>query len=304
MFARLASQSTRRSFQKAPVQARFASTKAQASQHSKQIAAVTTGIVGATALAYTIVDNTVSANMADEGLHPPAYPWYHNSPVHTFDHAAIRRGYQVYREVCSACHSLDRIAWRNLINVSHSEDEVKALAEEVEYEDGPDEEGEMFQRPGKPSDYMPKPYANEEAARAGNAGALPPDLSLIIKARHGGADYVFSLLTGYVDAPAGVEVREGLNYNPYFPGGAIAMARVLFDGLVEYEDGTPATTSQMAKDVTTFLAWAAEPEHDDRKKMGLKASIILSGLTLLSVYIKRFKWTPLKTRKIIYNPPK
>ncbi|CAG8464110.1 12256_t:CDS:2 [Acaulospora colombiana] len=147
------------------------------------------------------------------------------------------------------------------------------MAEELEYEDGPDEEGNYFKRPGKPSDYLPAPYPNEEAARASNAGALPPDLSLITKARHGGADYIFSLLTGYYDPPAGVEVREGLYYNPYFPGGAISMARALFDGLVEYEDGTPATTSQMAKDVTTFLSWAAEPEFDERKKMGVKAVI-------------------------------
>ncbi|CAO3687141.1 unnamed protein product [Rhizopus stolonifer] len=217
---------------------------------------------------------------------------------------SIRRGYQVYREVCSACHSLDRIAWRNLIDVSHTEAEVKEMAEEFEYEDGPDEKGEMFMRPGKPSDYMPKPYPNDDAARNGNAGALPPDLSLITKARHGGEDYVFALLTGYVDAPGGIEVREGLNYNPYFPGGAIAMARVLFDGVVEYEDGTPATTSQMAKDVSTFLAWAGEPEHDDRKKMGMKAIIILTGLTAISVWLKRFKWAPIKSRKIVYNPPK
>ncbi|GAB1518309.1 cytochrome c1 [Rhizoctonia solani] len=247
----------------------------------------------------------LSANSpAENGLHPASYPWSHKGWLDSFDHASIRRGYQVYREVCAACHSLDRIAWRNLVGVSHTVDEVKAMAEEVEYEDGPNDAGEMFQRPGKLADYMPAPYPNEEAARAGNAGALPPDLSLIIKARHGGADYVYSLLTGYVDPPAGVEVREGLNYNPYFPGGAIAMARVLFDGLVEYDDGTPATTSQMAKDVVTFLSWAAEPEHDERKKMGLQAVILLSSMLAISVYIKRFKWSVIKTRKILYNPPK
>ncbi|CDS05852.1 Putative Ubiquinol-cytochrome c reductaseFT cytochrome c1 subunit [Lichtheimia ramosa] len=306
MLSRIAP-ATRRSVQQAVkpvVQARFASTKPAVTQHPKQFAAVTAGIVGATGLAYMYVDSDISANMADEGLHPPTYPWAHSGPLSTYDHASIRRGYQVYREVCSACHSLDRIAWRNLIGVSHTEEEVKAMAEEVEYEDGPDENGEMFMRPGKPSDYMPRPYPNEEAARAGNAGSLPPDLSLITKARHGGEDYVFSILTGYMDPPGGVEVREGMNYNPYFPGGAIAMARVLFDEVVEYEDGTPATTSQMAKDVSTFLAWAAEPEHDERKKMGMKATIILSGLTLLSLWLKRFKWSPIKTRKIVYNPPK
>ncbi|GAA5885512.1 hypothetical protein JCM3774_000110, partial [Rhodotorula dairenensis] len=124
---------------------------------------------------------------ADHGLHAPEYPWAHKGMFETFDHAAIRRGYQVYREVCAACHSLDRVAWRNLVGVSHGVSEVKAMAEEVEYEDGPDDQGQMFQRPGKLSDYFPRPYDNEEAARAGNAGALPPDLSLITKARHGGA---------------------------------------------------------------------------------------------------------------------
>ncbi|TFL04415.1 cytochrome C1 family-domain-containing protein [Pterulicium gracile] len=241
---------------------------------------------------------------SDHGLHPTSYPWSHNGLMDSFDHSSIRRGYQVYREVCSACHSLDRIAWRNLVAVSHTADEARAMAEEVEYDDGPNDEGEMFKRPGKLADYLPAPYANEEAARAGNAGALPPDLSLIVKARHGGADYLFSLLTGYVDPPAGVEIREGLNYNPYFPGGALGMARVLFDGLVEYEDGTPATTSQMAKDVSVFLHWAAEPEHDERKKIGVKAVILMSTVFLISVYVKKFKWTVIKNRKIFYDPPK
>ncbi|RXW20671.1 hypothetical protein EST38_g5198 [Candolleomyces aberdarensis] len=244
-----------------------------------------------------------ASHLSDEGLHPAAYPWPHNGLFDTFDHASIRRGYQVYREVCAACHSLDRIAWRNLVGVSHTADETRAMAEEVEYTDGPNSEGEMFQRPGKLADYMPAPYPNEEAARSSNGGALPPDLSLIVKARHGGADYIFSLLTGYIDPPAGVEIREGMNYNPYFPGGAISMARVLFDGLVEYDDGTPATTAQMAKDVVQFLSWAAEPEHDERKKTGIKAVIIFSTLFALSVYVKRFKWGVIKNRKIVYNPP-
>jgi len=286
------------------LQARLASSATGVVQPGSKLVAITAAAATAAGVGYYIHVNPVHANVADEGLHSPAYPWSHNGYLSTFDHASIRRGYQVYREVCSACHSLDRIAWRNLVGVSHTVDEVKAMAQEVEYEDGPNEHGEMFQRPGRLSDYMPRPYPNDEAARSGNAGALPPDLSLIIKARHGGCDYVFSLLTGYVDPPAGVEVREGLNYNPYFPGGAIAMARLLYDGLVEYEDGTPATTSQMAKDVTTFLAWAAEPEHDDRKKMGLKAMIILTALTGLSIYLKRFKWSVLKSRKLAFKPPK
>ena len=177
------------------------------------------------------------------------------------------------------------------------------MAEEVEYEDGPNDEGEMFQRPGKLADHLPAPYPNSEAARAANNGGLPPDLSLITKARHGGGDYIFALLTGYTDPPAGYEVPEGLNFNPYFPGTKIAMARVLYDGLVEYPDGTPATTSQMAKDVVTFLSWASEPEHDQRKKMGVQALAIISTLFALSIWVKRFKWSSVKSRKLIYNPP-
>ncbi|PWN51174.1 putative CYT1-cytochrome c1, heme protein [Violaceomyces palustris] len=294
---------------------RFASTQAgaaapQSAITSKTAAVAATAVAAGSIAWYNHLYGTLpfldkaSANAQDEGLHPPKYPWSHSGPFETFDHASIRRGYQVYREVCSSCHSLDRVAWRNLVGVSHTVDEVKAMAEEVEYEDGPDDEGQMFQRPGKLADYMPKPYANDEAARAGNAGALPPDLSLMVKARHGGADYIFALLTGYTDPPAGVKVQEGLNYNSYFPGTQIAMARVLYDGLVDYEDGTPATTSQMAKDVVTFLNFCAEPEHDDRKRMGMQAIIILSSLTALSLWTKRFKWASIKSRKILYNPPK
>ncbi|KAI0244300.1 cytochrome c1 [Massospora cicadina] len=277
------------------------------------VLAVTSALVGGAAAVQILTP--VHADLVDDGLHPPSYPWVQKNPFSTFDHASIRRGYQVYKEVCSACHSLKRIAFRNLIGVSHTEAEAKALAEECEYTDGPNDLGEMYQRAGKLFDYIPSPYPNEQASRAANGGAYPPDLSLIVKARHGGAvrqqsfenlilqDYIFSLLTGYYDPPAGVEVREGLHYNPYFPGGAIAMAKNLFDGLVEYEDGTPATASQMAKDVTVFLNWAAEPEHDERKKVGLKAILILSVLLGLSVWIKRFKWAAIKSRKIAYYPP-
>jgi hypothetical protein len=167
-------------------------------------------------------------------------------------------------------------------------DEAKALAEENEYDTEPNDQGEIEQRPGKLSDYMPAPYKNDEAARAANNGALPPDLSLIVKARHGGCNYIFSLLTGYPEEPpAGAVVQEGLNFNPYFPGTGIAMARVLYDDLVEYEDGTQASTSQMAKDVVEFLNWAAEPEMDDRKKMGWKVLAVTSVLFSLSVWVKR-----------------
>ncbi|KAH9004668.1 cytochrome C1 family-domain-containing protein [Lactarius hatsudake] len=305
-----------RTTQRLGSQARFASSTAESSNAFQSLVYSRATLASATLVAagsiawYTHLYGTLpfigevhASSPAEVGLHPAAYPWSNKGWLDSFDHASIRRGYLVYKEVCAACHSLDRIAWRNLVGVSHAVDEVKALAEEVEYTDGPNDQGEMFQRPGKLSDYLPRPYPNDEAARASNQGALPPDLSLIIKARHGGADYLFSLLTGYVDPPAGVEIREGMNYNPYFPGGAISMPRVLFDDLVEYDDGTAATTSQMAKDVTTFLSWAAEPEHDERKKIGIKAVILFSTLTALSLYVKRFKWAVIKNRKIVYHPP-
>ena len=184
---------------------------------------------------------------------------------------SLRRGFQVYREVCSSCHSLSRVPYRSLVGVTHTVEEAKVMAEENEYDSEPNDQGDIEKRPGKLSDYLPSPYKNDEAARAANNGALPPDLSLIVKARHGGIDYIFNLLTGYPEEPpAGAVVMEGLNFNPYFPGTGIAMARVLYNELVEYDDGTPASTSQMAKDVTEFLNWAAEPEMDQRKKMGLK----------------------------------
>jgi ubiquinol-cytochrome c reductase cytochrome c1 subunit len=206
--------------------------------------------------------------------------------------------------VCAACHSLNRIPYRKIVGTFATVDEMKAKAEENEYDSEPNDEGEIEKRPGKLSDYLPAPYKNDEAARAANNGALPPDLSLIVKARHGGVNYIFSLLTGYPEEPpAGAVVQSGLNFNPYFPGTGIAMARVLYDGLVEYEDGTAATSSQMAKDVVEFLNWAAEPEADERKKMGLKVLVITSALFALSVWVKRYKWSPMKTRKLVYNPP-
>ncbi|XP_063183794.1 cytochrome c1, heme protein, mitochondrial [Chroicocephalus ridibundus] len=237
-------------------------------------------------------------------MHPPTFPWSHGGALAALDHASLRRGFQVYKQVCSACHSMEYLAFRNLIGVTHTEAEAKALAEEVEVLDGPDENGEMFTRPGKISDYFPKPYPNAEAARAANNGALPPDLSYIVNARHGGEDYVFSLLTGYCDPPAGVTVREGLHYNPYFPGQAIGMAPPIYNEILEFDDGTPATMSQIAKDVCTFLRWAAEPEHDHRKRMGLKMLMISGLLISLLYYLKRHKWSVLKSRKMVYRPPK
>jgi len=209
---------------------------------------------------------------------------------------------QVYKEVCATCHSVDRLYFRNLVEYgAWSEEEAKAMAEEVEVMDGPNDEGEMFERPGKLSDGIPGPYANDEAARAANNGALPPDLSLMVKARHGGVDYIFSLLNGYCDAPEGKTLLPGLYYNPYFPGGAIGMPAPLLDEAVTFADGTPATVSQMAKDVSIFLNWAAEPEHDERKKAGFRWILALSVAAIIAGFTKRFRWSHLKARKISYN---
>jgi len=268
-------------------------------------AASTAIAAGSIAWYYHLYGQTVHAmTPVEEGLHPTKYPWEHEKFNKTFDHQALRRGFQVYREVCAACHSLNRIPYRAVVGVTHTVDEAKAMAEENEYDTEPNDEGEIEKRPGKLSDYLPAPYKNDEAARAANQGALPPDLSLMVKARHGGCNYIFSLLTGYPEEPpAGATVPAGLNFNPYFPGTGIAMARVLYDGLVEYEDGTEASSSQMAKDVVEFLNWSAEPEMDQRKKMGMKVLVIGSVLMALSIWVKRYKWSPIKTRKIMYNPP-
>mmetsp|Transcript_9894 Transcript_9894/g.45063 ORF Transcript_9894/g.45063 Transcript_9894/m.45063 type:complete len:297 (-) Transcript_9894:14418-15308(-) len=257
--------------------------------------------MGAASAALLGLAGVAHADEAEHGLHSAAYPWPHEGMFDSYDHASIRRGHQVYQQVCAACHSLNLVAYRNLVGVCYTEDEVKAMAEEIEVTDGPDDTGEMFDRPGKLSDRLPAPYANEEGARYANNGAYPPDLSLITKARHDGQNYVFSLLLGYREPPAGVSVREGLHYNPYFPGGAIAMPKMLVDGGVEYDDDTPATETQMAKDVTTFLAWAAEPEADDRKLMGAKFMFALSLVAVQAVYYKRWMWSPIKARRLVVN---
>ncbi|KAL9643624.1 hypothetical protein ABK040_010236 [Willaertia magna] len=239
---------------------------------------------------------------ASEGASvPPAYPWPHKELAGSYDAASIRRGYKVYREICSACHGMNEIAFRNL-NVAFTDDEIKNLAAAVDVQGEPDDEGNPTTRPAKAFDYMPSPYKNEQMARSMNGGALPPDLSVIVKGRPHGEDYIYSLLTGYEEQPpAGVSLREGLYYNTYFPGGAIGMAPPLSDGAVEFEDGTPATVSQMAKDVTTYLAYCAKPDEEPRKKMGLKVLTSIAVLTALVWVSKRHKWNIVKNRTVEFR---
>jgi ubiquinol-cytochrome c reductase cytochrome c1 subunit len=224
---------------------------------------------------------------------PKKLDWPFGGMLGHVDKPAAQRGFQVYKEVCSACHGLKRLALRNLADIGFTEAEIKALASGYQINDGPNDQGEMFQRPGKPSDYFPPPYPNENASRAAFNGAYPPDLSLIIKARHDGANYVYSLLTGYSDPPADVHPAASQYYNPYFPGELLAMPPPLSDGRVEYTDGTQATVDQMTRDVVVFLQWAAEPEMESRKEMGLKVLVFLAIFTVFMYIAKRNIWRKL-----------
>jgi ubiquinol-cytochrome c reductase cytochrome c1 subunit len=256
------------------------------------------------------------AMAAEEGEHAggtPHYPlkhphnmeWSFSGPLGNYDRGQLQRGLKVYKEVCSACHSLDLVAFRTLTDLGYSEDQVKTFAAEYEIEAGPDNDGNMYMRPGIPSDYFPAPFANAEQAAASNNGAAPPDLSLMAKARgitrgfptfvfdmftqyqEGGPDYIYSLLTGYEEAPEGVEVPAGGHYNPYFANAAaLAMAPPLSDGIVTYEDGSPETLDQYAKDISAFLMWTAEPKLEARKQTGLTVMAFLVILTVL-VYLTK-----------------
>ncbi len=224
--------------------------------------------------------------------------WSFKGIFGTYDRGALQRGFQVYKEVCAACHSLNLVSYRNLSQPGGPEftkEQVKAIAAEVEVRDGPNEEGEMFDRPGIPSDRFVSPFPNDEAARAANGGALPPDLSLMTKARGDGANYLYALMTEYKEeAPDGVELRDGMSYNPAFSGGQIAMAPPLSEGIVEYSDGTKPTVENMSRDVVTFLAWAAEPHMEERKTMGFKVLIYLIILAGLLYATTRKLWSRIK----------
>ena len=216
--------------------------------------------------------------------------WSFSGLFGTFDQAQLRRGFEVYNNVCAACHSLSLVAYRNLSAVGLSEDEIKQLAAAKEVPGEPDDDGNPTTRPALPSDRIVPPFPNDNAARAANNGAMPPDLSLMVKARLGGADYLYSLLVSYTEPPADFKLQEGLHYNAAFPGHQIAMPPPLNEGQVQYADGTEATVDQMSRDVTAFLAWAAEPELEARKRLGIKVVLFLVLLTAMLYAIKRKVW--------------
>lgn len=247
-------------------------------------------------LAGLMIAGAVAAGPAvaiGEAQAPAAQAWSFEGIFGRFRHPDVQRGLQVYLQVCANCHGLELVAYRDLAGIGYSEDQIAAIAAEYEVEDGPDENGDMFQRPARPSDRFVSPYANDKAAAAANGGKAPPDLSLMYKARAGGADYIRALLTGYEDAPAGIEVPAGAGYNPYFPGHFIVMPQPLYGDDVAYADGTGATIEQEARDVASFLAWAAEPSLDKRKRMGLAVMLFTIVMTGLFYASKRKVWSAL-----------
>lgn len=231
-----------------------------------------------------------SAFAAGDAVDIPKQGWSFNGAFGTYDRPALQRGFQVYKGVCSACHGMKFLAYRNLTEIGLTDLQVKAIAAQYSVMDGPDDEGEMFERPGEPKDRFVSPYPNEQAARASNNGAYPPDLSLIAKARQGGADYIYALLTGYEQAPADFKLGDGMHYNAYFAGHQIAMAKPLMDDQVMYADGTDATVEQMSRDLSQFLMWAAEPKLEQRKQMGAKVMLFLAVLASILYLAKRKIW--------------
>ena len=239
-------------------------------------------------------------------LKPEPQSWTFSGIFGKYDKAQLQRGLKIYKEVCSACHSMKRVAFRNLEDLGYTEAQVKAFAAEYDVQDGPNGDGEMYDRKAVPSDYFPSPFPNEEAAAASNGGAAPPDFSLLAKARgvergfpqfifdmfvpyqEGGPDYIHALLTGYQEPPAGVEVGEGTHFNPHFMSGiSLKMAQPISDDQVTYDDGTPQTLDQYSKDVSAFMMWAAEPKLEERKRTGFMVMIFLLGLTALIYLTKK-----------------
>ncbi|MER8412151.1 cytochrome c1 [Mesorhizobium sp. M7A.F.Ca.US.010.02.1.1] len=273
------------------------------------LVAVAAGAAGTRAIAAEEAHNVANPTHfpMDE---PKEMDWSFTGPFGTYDKAQLQRGLKVYKEVCSACHSMNLVAFRTLSDLGYSDAQIKTLSAEYTIHDGPNDAGDMFDRPGKPSDHFPPPFANDEAAAASNGGAAPPDMSLLAKARGvergfpqfvfdiftqydaGGPDYIHSLLTGYDQTPpAGMVIPEGTHYNPYFMSGvSLKMPKPLSDGQVTYDDGAPQTVDQYSRDVSAFLAWAAEPHMEDRKKTGFRVLVFLLLFGALVYLTKRKVW--------------
>jgi len=267
-------------------------------------------LVGLGVVSGAVFGAQVALSSGPDCAHPAVQEWNHKGLFEQFDAASLRRGYEVYRQVCSTCHSMNFVCFRDLVGFTHTKEHAKALAASYEIQDGFDNSGEPAFRPGRLNDFFPAPYPNEETARFANGGALPPDLSMIIKARgHGDEDsstgvahdYIFALLTGFgYEAPAGVNVGEGQYYNPWFPGGVISMGPPLNHEALEYEDGVIATESQMAKDVTAFLCFASQPYHDERKRIGVASLGLFAIAAAAQGWRKRFRWGPMKAQRLTY----
>jgi ubiquinol-cytochrome c reductase cytochrome c1 subunit len=243
----------------------------------------------------TIGSFSMASEQTEELLNPE---WSFKGFFGKFDRGSLQRGYQVYTEVCSACHSIKHLSYRNLSETGgpeFTEEQVKIMASQFEVTDGPNNDGDMFTRPARPSDNFVSPYENEQAAKAANGGAYPPDMSVLVKARKGGADYIYSLLLGYEDPPSGISLDDGVYYNKYMPGNNIKMSNPLSEGLVQYSDGTSATKEQMAKDVVTFLSWAAEPHLEKRHKMGFRTIIYLIILTIIVYFSMKKIWSRIES---------
>ena len=251
-------------------------------------------------ISYLVILLLVGTNHAnaEEKIELLKTDWSFKGLFGKFDRGSLQRGYQVYTEVCSSCHSMKYLSYRNLYESGgpeFTEDQAKAIAANFEVTDGPNNDGEMFTRSAKLSDKFVMPFANVKAAQAANGGAYPPDMSVLAKARSGGVDYIYSVLLGYEDPPNGVTLDDGVYYNRYMYGNYIKMSEPLSDGLVEYSDGTIASKAQMAKDVTTFLMWAAEPHLEARHKMGFKAILYLIILTILVYFSMKKIWSRIES---------
>ena len=231
----------------------------------------------------------VPANAAETPA-PPEHTWQFEGVFGTFDRAAVQRGLQVYNAVCSTCHGMKYVHFRNLEDIGYNDDEVEAIAAQYTVEDGPNDQGEMYERPAEPTDAFPFPYDNKQAAKNANNGAVPPDLSVITNARPGGPEYIRAVLLGYEEAPEDANLQPGQYWNKYYPSHKISMPQMLVDGAVDYQDGTQATPEQMAHDVTAFLHWAANPHMEERKRLGLKVILFLIVLTALLYAVQRKIW--------------